>query len=246
METGSGSPGMCPTSRQYLLNSDRFNRPGITSTCCTWRRVSRSSMILAHVRAASQGLGISEANCHPFIAGRYAFMHNGFFSGFLQLKRRLRENLTDDSYTGVHGTTDSEHLFARFRDNLALFEGANELEVMALAMDKTIGDVVELMKSVETTRPSLLNLAVTDGHSAVVSRFASEGHEPPSLYLCRGRQYICEQGVCRMEQIKGENQAMIVASEPLTDDEAWEPVPASHLLLIDADRCISVRPLNVA
>ncbi|MBN2475935.1 MAG: class II glutamine amidotransferase [Pirellulales bacterium] len=33
-------------------------------------RVTRSSAVLAHVRAATPGTGVSEANCHPFSNGR--------------------------------------------------------------------------------------------------------------------------------------------------------------------------------
>ena len=38
-------------------------------------RVSRSPCVLAHVRAAT-GFAVSEPNCHPFNADRFAFMHN--------------------------------------------------------------------------------------------------------------------------------------------------------------------------
>jgi len=65
------------------------------------------------------GFGVSEANCHPFTAGRWAFMHNGSVADFHKLKRQLRENHSDEAYLWIHGTTDSEHLFARFRDHVA-------------------------------------------------------------------------------------------------------------------------------
>ena len=37
----------------------------------------RSSLVFAHVRAASLGSSVTEANCHPFAFSRYLFMHNG-------------------------------------------------------------------------------------------------------------------------------------------------------------------------
>ena len=37
----------------------------------------RSSLIFAHVRAATVGSPVTEANCHPFAVGRYMMMHNG-------------------------------------------------------------------------------------------------------------------------------------------------------------------------
>lgn len=40
-------------------------------------RVTVSPCVLGHVRAASPGLAVTETNAHPFVFGRYAFMHNG-------------------------------------------------------------------------------------------------------------------------------------------------------------------------
>jgi hypothetical protein len=42
--------------------------------------VARSSLVFAHVRAASEGTSVSESNCHPFTMGPYLFMHNGCVS----------------------------------------------------------------------------------------------------------------------------------------------------------------------
>src|SRR5687768_10683657 len=52
-------------------------------------RVTRSPCVLAHVRAATPGLPVTETNCHPFTAGKLAFMHNGDLAGFRVFKRRL-------------------------------------------------------------------------------------------------------------------------------------------------------------
>ncbi|MCA9140418.1 MAG: class II glutamine amidotransferase, partial [Planctomycetales bacterium] len=60
-------------------------------------RVSRSGVIMAHVRAATAGFGVTESNCHPFACGPYAFMHNGSVGEFQKLKRPLRRELTDET-----------------------------------------------------------------------------------------------------------------------------------------------------
>jgi predicted glutamine amidotransferase len=49
-----------------------------------------SDCIIAHVRAASKFTGISQANCHPFKAGRLLFCHNGRIDSFPRI-RRVRE-----------------------------------------------------------------------------------------------------------------------------------------------------------
>ena len=72
-------------------------------------RVTESECILAHVRAASPGLPVIETNCHPFSAGPYAFMHNGVVAGFQEMRRKLLARLSDDAFSAIRGSTDSEH-----------------------------------------------------------------------------------------------------------------------------------------
>jgi glutamine amidotransferase len=58
------------------------------------RRLSehvKSDCFFAHVRAASPGMRVSEANCHPFQYGRFLWMHNGIIRDFSRIKRRLRD-----------------------------------------------------------------------------------------------------------------------------------------------------------
>ncbi|KAJ1628031.1 nucleophile aminohydrolase, partial [Pavlovales sp. CCMP2436] len=45
-------------------------------------RKVRSPLIFAHVRAAYPGMPVSEVNCHPFVYGRYMWMHNGSIASF--------------------------------------------------------------------------------------------------------------------------------------------------------------------
>ena len=66
-------------------------------------RVTRSSVVLAHVRAATAGLGVSQVNCHPFTNGRLAFMHNGAVGGFFEIKRKLQERLSDTAFAQIGG-----------------------------------------------------------------------------------------------------------------------------------------------
>lgn len=206
-------------------------------------RVSRSPTMLAHVRAATAGFAVTEANCHPFNADRFAFMHNGSVAEFRKLKRRLREGLSDESYLWIHGTTDSEHLFALFRDHVAERRDADPMTAMADAMQAVITDVNRMTQDAGATRRSLLNMAVSDGERAVVSRYATLGEPAPSLWLCTGEQYICRDGRCLM--LDGETAStVIVASEPLTAEPGWEEVPQNHLVLINADRSVELREVD--
>jgi predicted glutamine amidotransferase len=196
-------------------------------------RVVKSDCILAHVRAASSGLPVTQLNCHPFVWNDLAFMHNGDLGGFRELRRALISRLSDEAFGWIKGSTDSEHIFALFIDSYreAPGEGASRLEA---AMRTTIDTLKDLRAGLGTTHDAFLNLAVTDGHSAVISRIASDGESPESLYFIGGRQYDCVDGVCTMRP--GSGSAVLVASEPLSRDEGWTPVPDNHLLTIDIRR----------
>ena len=95
-------------------------------------RVTRSHCMLAHVRAATQVLEVSETNCHPFKQGQYTMMHNGDVGGFTAMRRALLNGLGEKAFRSIHGSTDSEHLFALFLDELERAgPGAGGFEVMA-------------------------------------------------------------------------------------------------------------------
>lgn len=207
-------------------------------------RVSRSPVILAHVRAATPGFGVTESNCHPFAAGRFAFMHNGLIADFRKLKRRLRESLSDEAYLQIHGTTDSEHLFARFCDHVKRFEADGEMQAMAQALQATFADVVRWTKEFETGRRSFMNIAVTDGRHAVVARYTTHDSNGLSLYVHSGNRYVCEEGVCRMVDEGEPHETVIVASEPLTAEPGWTEVPRNHMVLIDSDHRTELRAIE--
>ena len=46
----------------------------------------RSRLFLSHIRA-STGTAISRNNCHPFVSGRWSFMHNGQIGGYDRFRR---------------------------------------------------------------------------------------------------------------------------------------------------------------
>ena len=46
----------------------------------------QSRLFLAHVRAAT-GTATSRTNCHPFVVGKWSFMHNGQAGGYAVFRR---------------------------------------------------------------------------------------------------------------------------------------------------------------
>lgn len=222
-------------------------------------RVTRSGCILAHVRAATRGLAVSEVNCHPFTNGPFAFMHNGDVNRFMQIKRRLLADLSDGAFMAIKGSTDSEHLFAVFLDEIAgtdLATAPDRGGVMGRALERALARVVRLSHEAKQHLPrppevkededhSYINCAVSDGVCSAAVRFTTDTDEPSSLYLHSGRRYICEEGLCRMVSPEKGHGAVIVASERLSDDPGWEKVPRNSMVIVRHGESAEVRKLEI-
>lgn len=206
--------------------------------------VVRSPCILAHVRAATPGLPVSQLNCHPFGWSSFAFAHNGEVGGFNAIRRSLQAGLSDDAFDLLRGSTDSEHLFALFATCYASHSGVSKLESMASALLWTIATVEAARALHHIVAPSQLNLVLTDGELAVVTRYSSRSEDKPnSLYLHVGSDYECVDGVCRMRDRSTSGTTVLVASEPLIRDAGWRGVRANTMLLIGGATVVEERPI---
>ena len=207
-------------------------------------RVARTRTLLAHVRAASPGLPVTQLTCHPFSSGSLSFMHNGHVGGFLQLKQRLVGGLEESTYLDIEGSSDSEHVFALVKEAWAVAVDSDPLDRLEAALRRGIERVEALRAEVAPDKPSLLNLALCDGERVVVSRYVSHDDVAAnSLYVHSGRRYTCEGGLCRMLDPNGSSGAVIVASEPLSRDEGWDKVPENHLVCVDPDLRVEIKPI---
>lgn len=202
--------------------------------------VTRSCCVLAHVRAATLGLSVTQFNCHPFAWGPFAFMHNGSLGGFRQIKRPLQQRLSDEAYHAIKGTTDSEHMFGLFIDawNRRQSDGEDRLDNMKAALLEVIETTEDLRRQAGIEEEcSTLNLALTDGKCAVVTRWVSGlDSEPNTLYVQKGTRFVCEDGVCRMINDQDGQGTALITSEPLAQDCGWEKVPRNHVVTVDSDR----------
>lgn len=209
-------------------------------------RVTASHCVLAHVRAATQGLQVGEPNCHPFRRDRLAFMHNGDIGGFAAIRRPLLETLSNESFHSIRGTTDSEHFFALLCDELARSNGQPMASnLMADALRRAIDRVLQLVDRHAPGEFVYLNAVVTDGEAAVACRFTNDDPaNADSLYTNRGRRYVCEGGACRMlDPGEANGSAVMVSSEPLSGDTGWEPVPVNHLVRLEPNLAMNTEPL---
>jgi glutamine amidotransferase len=180
--------------------------------------------VLANVRSATPGFGISTANVSPFVSRGWAFVHNGYLQGFRDgLARALRQGLGDDAWNAIEGHTDSEHLFALFLDRAArrgLRPREGTPEALADTLAETLAGVSGALEG--RGRRGLLNVAITDGDHLAVGRHAVAA-AAPSLYARRG-------GAAG----DGEADGVLIASEPLFDDPGWSPLPPGEVRVYGA------------
>ncbi len=180
----------------------------------------RSSLFFAHVRAAT-GTATMRSNCHPFVHGRFMFMHNGQIGGWTKIRRRVEALIPDEYYPSRIGTTDSEALFL-----IALAHGLAQDPVRAMA--RTLATIRTIMEQADIKDPLRLSAACTDGEHLYAFRWASDD-KPPTLYW--------------QEQSK----ALIVVSEPIDHTHAgWNEVPMGAALIARQGEANHTRCLNEA
>ncbi|KAH6680852.1 nucleophile aminohydrolase [Halenospora varia] len=240
-----------------------------TSTIPAWNCINlqriasktASPLIFAHVRATTEG-SLSDDNCHPFAHGCLMWMHNGGLGGWKYIKRRLGERLADKWYLGVHGGTDSEWAFALYLDTLERMGhdpsnpphhgfGPNVLRHAMLKTIKQINDFIaeipdDVVQNENVDTRSLLNFAVTDGHSVVCTRYvSSRTDEAASLYYSSGTTWEdkSHKGEYQMDRRDKGADIVLVASEPLTfERESWVTVPTNSTLTIHK-QTVMVHPI---
>ncbi len=245
------------------LNGDGFGMgwytPSIDPLPCLYTTVSpawadqnlhrlaakvKTPCLFAHVRAASTGLAVTELNCHPFIYKRLLWMHNGTVDEFTKIKRRLRETLSDELYNSINGTTDSEHAFALFLNQLPPGRDTYTADEMGEAMLTTVRLLSHWTLEAGSKIPSHINFAVTDGEQVVTTRYTNGNDLPETLYYTTGGKFEVDHREARVLPTSGHPHAVIIASEPLTDRENWISVPHNHMLIVTKRFEIELKPIR--
>ncbi len=228
-------PEISPTPGVFVSTTPAWNNRNLKSIASK----IKSPCLFAHVRAASVG-EISEANCHPFQFANWIFMHNGSIEGFHQIKRKVQQQLSNNVYTWLRGQTDSEHFFAMLMDRiLAKGDEVSSDDVM-MAFKDCIKVITKLKEEAGILVPTYLNTCITNGTFIVGTRYVEfpagvvKTEEAPSLYYSGGKQYTCEQGVCRMVDTGSSNKSAMIVSEKLTDHaEDWIKIPENSFIVLD-------------
>ena len=172
----------------------------------------RSCLWLANVRSATPGQQVSRSNTQPFANGNLLFAHNGYIEHFNpQIRIRFHEILRADVQAGIQGHTDSEYIFALLRQQLT--ESADLLAGFR--------NLMLMLSNILHGTKALLNVIVSDGAVLYVMRHALAG-SCPSLYYSVNESDFPE--------------AVLIASEPLTNSESWQEVPAHSYTVISDNR----------
>jgi len=202
----------------------------------------RSGCILAHVRAATEGLAIRRENSHPFTWRELTFMHNGAIYGFDAVRPALRRSLSPRARRIIHGTTDSEHVFALFTDHYLALGESRPTDRLADALRATLASIASLRRACRSTQPCFLNIAVSDGRATVVSRATiGRGAAARSLYWCTARRVVRRTGTEKRSE-----PYVLVASEPLDTMRRWIQVPPGRMVVVDEQHRVEIQSVRVA
>jgi predicted glutamine amidotransferase len=183
-----------------------------------------SPLFLAHVRATS-GTAVQETNCHPYVHGRWLFVHNGLIKDFRILRRELMLAVDPDRFAEIQGSTDSEVLF-----HLALSNGLEEEPISAL--ERTIGVVEAAAARHGIDRAVQASIGVSDGECLWAVRYSTEG-KSRTLYASADAHAVKQlhPDNPRLQMLRDEDR--LVVSEPLADlPGAWHEIPEATAMTV--------------
>jgi len=181
-------------------------------------RYIESECFLAYIRSASPGQASSLSNCQPFSDRNFLFTHNGFIDDFrTTLYQEIRNHVRNTVYQKIEGTTDSEHIFALFLNELVAVDGDWEQ-----ALQAALNTLFKLTKPYGVQ--VLANIVISDGHQLIASRYAINS-APPSLYWLQNAPHF--------------PNSVIIASEPLFPGN-WNSFPESSMIRVEENLKINM------
>jgi len=205
----------------------------------------RPSCVLAHVRgvAYSSRVEISLQNVHPFHFADVPLVlaHNGDLAEFARMKPLLLEHVKPKYLAQIHGTTDSEWIYALLVSQLQDPAAPLTRDGVFGAIERTLGVIRAARAKLGIALSSSVNLFIANGSQLAAVRYCfdfgnyrtedpSKIHEANlsflSLWYTLGTDYALHDGEWKMVGGAENADSIIVASEPLTrDTSAWVELP---------------------
>lgn len=201
-----------------------------------------STLVLSHIRKATQG-GQALRNCQPFVrelgGAMHAFAHNGDLD---------REGLRSRLPLGMHrpvGESDSEYAFC------ALLERLRELWLDAKGLPPLadrFAIVARFASQVRDLGPA--NFIYSDGDALFAHGHkrmrAGAGIRPPGLHVLSRR---CARPGGKLDapglsisSEAGDQEAVLVASVPLTHEAGWRPLGEGELIAARSGAVVAPPP----
>ena len=135
----------------------------------------RTGCLLAHVRGVAYHtrVEISVQNCHPFHFKDVPLVmaHNGDLARFAEMKPLLISKLKPSIAAQIHGTTDSEWVYALIISQLPDPHRRPSAEDLMKAVDDTLGILRDARKKLGIAVSSSLNLFIADGAQLAAVRY---------------------------------------------------------------------------
>lgn len=212
--------GIASYARGVLLRHFRTEESGATSSAREKEfflvATHKPDVILAHVRKVSIGR-MREANSHPFVAGRFSFIHNGTLG-------TVDQQIFDPVRGRTFGETDSEYYFHLIIQEFNIDE-EHDKEIIISAIRKTV-QALRVGTSHDGGGFTSASSILTDGSYAYVLREYDEQHP----FVVKNSS----QGCFSLFLGQGPRDERIVCSEELHLPEvSWELLPNHSITVID-------------
>ena len=147
----------------------------------------RSNLYFAHVRA-STGTPITRPNCHPFVCGRWMFMHNGVIGNWARSMRRTGPKalvLPDELYGSRIGTTDAEAVF------LAILGAGADRDPIG-ATTRTLATLTDMANAGGVNEPLRFTAALANGRDLYAFRYAANDSANTLYYRESGANVVID------------------------------------------------------
>jgi glutamine amidotransferase len=187
----------------------------------------RSRSVIAHIRKATRG-PVALENTHPFqreLWGRYwIFAHNGTLDGY--------RPEAGDRFRPV-GTTDSEAAFCDLLDRLArtFGGGTNGVEPEPDALTAAIADWTR-----RTARHGIFNFLLSDGRRLYAHCSTDLTYVERAAPFTVARLVDSDLEIDFSELTTPSDRVAVIATQPLTRDEAWMRLDANELAVFEDGR----------
>lgn len=203
----------------------------------------KSRNVVAHIRKATQGDAMRLENCHPFtreLWGRHwLFAHNGDLKDY--------EPCLNGDYMPV-GSTDSELAFCSIMQTLRAVSPpkpcAGNLHPQPCSLDKVFDALCEVTQ--RTAEHGVFNFLLSNGQ-AMFAHCSTRLWVLVRKWPFSNAQLVDADLSMDFAQTNASNDRLcIIATQPLTTNEDWQPLEAGQLLWIEGGHIVRHAQLAVS